>query len=157
MNKGATKRALRCLEEVIERETKLVEHLVLKSKALVGLNRIGPAPAAAEQVLKLEPANQAAGVLLRTCRFLSDDEGSSALRLGQILFAPNGVMKWKSLRSDSDDPGLVEANGEFHDVVAQLPYGWVQILTPQTRDSRDLGQELVQHHDKSTRSVCRFP
>ncbi len=136
---------LAMLDEVIEAETKLVEHLVLKSKALVGLNRIAEALTAAEQVLKLEPANQAASFLLRTCQFLSGDEESSSQRLGQITFAPDGAIRWKSLKPDTGNVSPNEANGEFQDVVAQLPYDWVQIVPQQTHVSLDPGQELVQH------------
>ena len=132
------------LDEVIGAAPKLVEHLVLKSKALVGLNRIEEALATAELVLKLEPSNQPASFLLKTCRFLSGEGEPKSQRLGQILLAPNGSIKSRSLSENAEGPPQAPAGKNYEEVLSQLPYDWVHILSEKEPNEFDGRPELVQ-------------
>lgn len=131
------------LEEAAEDESRLVEHILLKSRALVGLNRISEALAAAERVLQLEPANHAAGLLLKTCQFLSGDEETSTQTVGKVFFGPDGAVQCQPLHPSASEPGLTELTGSLEEIVARLPYDWVQISTEPTRVVLEPGRDLI--------------
>lgn len=130
------------LDEVGKDGAPLVEHLLLKSRALVGLNRIAEALAAAEEVLKLEPSNQAAGLLLRTCQFLSGDDEAGTHTFGEVVFGSDGAVQWKGLLPDGAEVNAPSASS-IEEVVAQLPYDWVQISMGSRQFVLEPGEEFV--------------
>jgi tetratricopeptide (TPR) repeat protein len=122
---GRFEEAVQLADRMLGHAADDVEALLLKSRILVSLNRVGEALELSRRVLELDPASQTAQFMQRAMRFLTDGAVQTlSPTFGDLLVGPEGPTASAAL--GSEEWTLVAGEGAAVRL-RDLPYDWVRL------------------------------
>jgi tetratricopeptide (TPR) repeat protein len=114
---------LAALDGAVDVRVEHVEHLTLKSKALVALNRVGDALALSKQILELAPQNQTALFHVKTLRFLSTAERGKTGTVGDLACIEGELFVRSFGTGDFERIG----GQELGEALRRLQFDWIRL------------------------------
>ena len=124
---GRNEQALAVADRLITPGSEEIDALLLKSRCLVALNRVGEALAIAEEVARIDPLNQTAQFQLRALRYLGDGkEPDRPATFGDLILLASGGLAIGPLGAAAQAEPLVPAAAEDL-ALTRVPFDWLRL------------------------------
>jgi tetratricopeptide (TPR) repeat protein len=126
---GRNEEALKMVDLLFQNGERDVAILLLRARSLVALTRVSEALAIAEEVIKVDPLNQAARFYLRALRFLGDgDAATGPPTFGELVRVSSGSLVSGAL-GEAKLPLQPEPTNstELAAALSRLPFDWLRI------------------------------